>query len=63
MTGKELKALRKKTGLSRERFAVEVACVSSATIWRWERDGVPIRDSDFVARRAANRADGKDRPW
>ena len=44
MTGDDLRRLRKKTGLSRDRFAVLVLDVTPATVGRWERGDFQIDD-------------------
>ena len=42
MTGDDLRRLREKTGLSRDKFAVLVLDVTPATIGRWERGDFKI---------------------
>ena len=44
MTGDDLRKLRQKTGLSRDKFAVLVLDVTPATIGRWERGDLKIDD-------------------
>ena len=44
MTGNDLRNLREKTGLSRDRFAVLVLDVTPATVGRWERGDFHIDD-------------------
>jgi len=61
MTPEELRKLREKTGLSRDKFAVLVLDVTPATIGRWERGdfkidalkglGIKTRVEQYLAKR------------
>ena len=59
MTGKELRRIRKRLGLTQATLAEQLA-VTSTTVARWERDEVPIREP--MARLIRLLAETKSKP-
>jgi transcriptional regulator with XRE-family HTH domain len=59
MTGKQLRTIRRRLGLTQKDLAKELA-VAWNTVARWERDEVPIRESVARLIRMTASKRGKD---